>query len=135
MLRQTCHPPRALPLTYMPVADLAGLHVVYYRGWACFAECGDKVRPQVDEGRDGDRLWQEVEYIEEGRNADRFRRNFRDVPWVRTPAVHWSHTSPRVITLDYMPGTKASADLLGLTPCAGPPTCQRPGAGSGCGRK
>ena len=55
-------------------------------------------------------LRQEVEYIEEGKNADRFRRNFRDVLWVQTPAVHWSYTSPRVITLDYMPGTKASAD-------------------------
>ncbi len=75
---------------------------------ACFTERSPiKVRPQ----NDACSYWlrQEVEYIEEGKNADRFRRNFRDVPWVQTPAVHWTYTSPRVITLDYMPGTKASA--------------------------
>lgn len=51
---------------------------------------------------------QEIDYISEGKNADRFRRNFRGVPWVQTPVVHWAFTSPRVITLGYLPGTKVT---------------------------
>lgn len=49
-------------------------------------------------------LYDEIDYINEGRNADRFRRNFRDTPWVRTPVVHWEFSSPRVLTLEYLPG-------------------------------
>ncbi|KAF5837683.1 ABC1 family-domain-containing protein [Dunaliella salina] len=54
-------------------------------------------------------LYDEIDYINEGRNADRFRRNFRNVPWVRVPTVHWENTSPRVITLEYLPGPKISS--------------------------
>lgn len=53
-------------------------------------------------------LYDEIDYINEGRNADRFRRNFRDVPWVRVPTVHWEYCSPRVLTLEYLPGVKIS---------------------------
>ena len=53
-------------------------------------------------------LLQEIDYIAEGRNADRFRRDFASVPWVRVPRVFWQHTSPRVVTLEYMPGSKIS---------------------------
>jgi predicted unusual protein kinase regulating ubiquinone biosynthesis (AarF/ABC1/UbiB family) len=34
-------------------------------------------------------LYDEIDYIKEGRNADRFRRNFKDTPWVRVPVIHW----------------------------------------------
>ena len=30
-------------------------------------------------------LYQEIDYINEGKNADRFRRDFRNVKWVRVP--------------------------------------------------
>lgn len=32
---------------------------------------------------------EEIDYINEGRNADRFRRNFRGESWVRVPRVYW----------------------------------------------
>lgn len=51
-------------------------------------------------------LYQEIDYIGEGRNADRFRRNFRAQPWVRVPRVHWQRTSARVLTMEYLPGVK-----------------------------
>ncbi len=53
-------------------------------------------------------LWQETDYLNEGRNADTFRRNFRGCDWVQVPRVHWRYTSPRVLTLEYMPGIKIS---------------------------
>ncbi|MEC4803333.1 MAG: AarF/ABC1/UbiB kinase family protein [Jaaginema sp. PMC 1079.18] len=53
-------------------------------------------------------LWEETDYLNEGRNADTFRRNFRGYDWVRVPRVFWRYTSPRVLTLEYVPGIKIS---------------------------
>ncbi len=53
-------------------------------------------------------LWEEIDYLNEGRNADTFRRNFRAQDWVKVPRVYWRYTSPRVGTLEYAPGIKIS---------------------------
>ncbi len=53
-------------------------------------------------------LWEEIDYLNEGRNADTFRRNFRACDWARVPRVYWRYTSPRVLTLEYLPGIKIS---------------------------
>jgi predicted unusual protein kinase regulating ubiquinone biosynthesis (AarF/ABC1/UbiB family) len=53
-------------------------------------------------------LYEEIDYLNEGRNADTFRRNFRDADWVRVPRVYWRYASPRVLTLEYLPGIKIS---------------------------
>ncbi|HIK29357.1 MAG TPA: AarF/ABC1/UbiB kinase family protein [Oscillatoriaceae cyanobacterium M7585_C2015_266] len=53
-------------------------------------------------------LYEEIDYLNEGRNADTFRRNFRNINWVRVPRVYWRYTSPRVLTLEYIPGIKIS---------------------------
>lgn len=36
-------------------------------------------------------LYQEIDYINEGKNADRFRRDFRNIKWVRVPVCHSLH--------------------------------------------
>ncbi|GKV18244.1 hypothetical protein SLEP1_g28651 [Rubroshorea leprosula] len=51
-------------------------------------------------------LYQEIDYINEGKNADRFRRDFRNVKWVRVPMVYWDYTATKVLTLEYVPGVK-----------------------------
>ncbi|MEQ8958207.1 MAG: AarF/ABC1/UbiB kinase family protein, partial [Coleofasciculus sp. C2-GNP5-27] len=53
-------------------------------------------------------LWEEIDYLNEGRNADTFRRNFRRYDWVKVPRVYWRYTSNRVLTLEYAPGIKIS---------------------------
>jgi predicted unusual protein kinase regulating ubiquinone biosynthesis (AarF/ABC1/UbiB family) len=53
-------------------------------------------------------LWEEIDYINEGRNADTFRRNFRAYDWVKVPRVYWRYSSPRVLALEYLPGIKIS---------------------------
>ncbi len=53
-------------------------------------------------------LYEEIDYLNEGRNADRFRRNFRHADWVRVPKVFWRYCSPRTIVLEYIPGIKIS---------------------------
>ncbi|HYE16280.1 MAG TPA: AarF/ABC1/UbiB kinase family protein [Pyrinomonadaceae bacterium] len=56
---------------------------------------------------------EEMDYVSEGRNADRFRRNFREWRAVRVPRIHWSHTTARVLTMEFVRGTKVT-DLGGL---------------------
>lgn len=51
-------------------------------------------------------LYEEIDYINEGKNADRFRRDFRNVKWVRVPLVFWDYTASKVLTLEYVPGIK-----------------------------
>ncbi|XP_078439015.1 protein kinase superfamily protein [Wolffia australiana] len=51
-------------------------------------------------------LYEEIDYVNEGKNADRFRRDFRNIKWVRVPFVNWDYTSPKVLTLEYVPGVK-----------------------------
>lgn len=53
-------------------------------------------------------LWEELDYLNEGRNADTFRRNFRDMPLVSVPRVYWRYSTHRVLTLEYLPGIKVS---------------------------
>lgn len=59
-------------------------------------------------------LWEEVDYLNEGRNADTFRRNFRNETRVEVPRVYWRYSSPAMLTLEYMPGIKVS-DVEALT--------------------
>ncbi|XP_042452131.1 protein ACTIVITY OF BC1 COMPLEX KINASE 7, chloroplastic-like isoform X2 [Zingiber officinale] len=51
-------------------------------------------------------LYQEIDYINEGKNADRFRRDFRNIKWVHVPLIYWDYTSTKVLTLEYAPGIK-----------------------------
>ncbi|RCJ20650.1 hypothetical protein A6S26_25755 [Nostoc sp. ATCC 43529] len=53
-------------------------------------------------------LWEEIDYLNEGRNADTFRRNFRGYDWVKVPKIYWRYTTSRVLTLEYVPGIKIS---------------------------
>jgi len=58
-------------------------------------------------------IFEEMDYVKEGRNADRFRYNFRTWRAIRVPKVFWSHTNKRVLTLDFIRGTKV-VDIEGL---------------------
>ncbi|CAL5065340.1 unnamed protein product [Urochloa decumbens] len=51
-------------------------------------------------------LYEEIDYINEGKNADRFRRDFRNIKWVRVPLIMWDYTTEKVLTLEYVPGIK-----------------------------
>jgi len=51
-------------------------------------------------------LYQEIDYIHEGKNADRFRENFQEYPQILVPKIYWRYTTRRVLTMEYMPGIK-----------------------------
>jgi ubiquinone biosynthesis protein len=52
----------------------------------------------------------ELDYHQEGRNADKLRRQFAANPHVRVPHVYWTYTRAHVLTLEFLEGTKL-ADL------------------------
>ncbi len=45
-------------------------------------------------------LHEEIDYLQEGKNAEVFAKNFRDQPDVCVPRVYWSHTTTKVLTLE-----------------------------------
>lgn len=52
--------------------------------------------------------FEEIDYIREGRNADRFRHNFRGNPRVFVPRIIWKFTGRRVLTIEYVPGARVT---------------------------
>jgi ubiquinone biosynthesis protein len=63
-------------------------------------------RDLVDEFARSIRL--ELDYRSEGRNADRFRRDWAGDPHVQIPIVYWSYTRERVLTLEFLDGIKVA---------------------------
>ncbi len=55
----------------------------------------------------------ELDYRNEARNADRFRRNFADWPRVHVPTIFWEQTTSRVVTMEFLRGIRVT-DLDGL---------------------
>ncbi|MBE9044005.1 AarF/ABC1/UbiB kinase family protein [Pleurocapsales cyanobacterium LEGE 10410] len=53
-----------------------------------------------------DLLYQEIDYVHEGKNADRFRENFQSYQRVAVPKVYWQYTTSKILTLEYLPGIK-----------------------------
>lgn len=51
-------------------------------------------------------LYLEIDYIHEGKNADRFRSNFQNYQRVAVPQVYWQYTTDKILTLEYLPGIK-----------------------------
>ncbi|MCX7854417.1 MAG: AarF/ABC1/UbiB kinase family protein [Anaerolineae bacterium] len=48
----------------------------------------------------------ELDFYREGHNADRFRANFADEPYLYIPKVYWDYTTRRVLVLERIRGIK-----------------------------
>ena len=81
----------------------------------------NRVFPKANENADWEGMlrefyttvFEEMDYVKEGRNADRFRYNFRTWRAIRVPKIFWSHTATGVLTLEFIRGTKV-VDIDGL---------------------
>jgi predicted unusual protein kinase regulating ubiquinone biosynthesis (AarF/ABC1/UbiB family) len=51
-------------------------------------------------------LFQEIDYIKEGQNSERFRDNFKGSKIVTSPVIYWQYTSSKILTMSYLPGIK-----------------------------
>jgi predicted unusual protein kinase regulating ubiquinone biosynthesis (AarF/ABC1/UbiB family) len=59
-------------------------------------------------------IFEEMDYVQEGHNAETFRSHFTNWREVYVPTIYWSHVSPRVLTMEFIEGTKV-LDLQSLT--------------------
>ncbi len=58
-------------------------------------------------------IHEEMDYASEGRNAERFKESFKDWSNVHVPTIYWDATTSKIITMDFIHGTKV-VDLEGL---------------------
>jgi len=61
----------------------------------------------------GIKLFEEIDYINEGRNAEKFATNFLGDKEVKVPCIYWHYTSHHVLTLEWINGYKLN-DLDGI---------------------
>jgi len=54
----------------------------------------------------GEKLFEEIDYLNEACNAEKFADNFRDDPTVKVPKIYWAWSSHRVLTLEWIHGYK-----------------------------
>jgi ABC1 atypical kinase-like domain len=79
------------------------------------AELLDKFDPKTD-GADRDwvtiyeeserLLYQEIDYLNEANNAERFANDFKAIDWVRVPKVYREVSTPRVLTMEFVESFK-----------------------------
>ncbi|MEM6835741.1 MAG: AarF/ABC1/UbiB kinase family protein [Cyanobacteria bacterium P01_C01_bin.120] len=54
----------------------------------------------------GTKLFEEIDYLNEGRNAELFAANFQNDPKVNAPAIYWRYSSDKVLTMEWIEGFK-----------------------------
>ncbi|XP_031487662.1 protein ACTIVITY OF BC1 COMPLEX KINASE 3, chloroplastic [Nymphaea colorata] len=52
------------------------------------------------------RVYQELNYVQEGQNARRFKKLYADKEDILVPDVFWDYTSAKVLTMDWVDGVK-----------------------------
>ena len=58
-------------------------------------------------------IHEEMDYVKEGHHAERFRENFKTWRVIHVPKIHWSHSTRRVLTMEFIRGTKV-VDITAL---------------------
>jgi len=72
--------------------------------------------PQLNENADwsgmlrefSDTITEEMDYIAEGQNAERFRENFKNWDNIHVPKIHWEASTNKVLTMEFINGTKVT---------------------------
>jgi predicted unusual protein kinase regulating ubiquinone biosynthesis (AarF/ABC1/UbiB family) len=84
--------------------------------------------PQLNENADwsgmlrefNQTIHEEMDYAAEGHNAERFRENFKNWSNIHVPKIHWNATTRKVLTMEFIYGTKVTdleeQERLGISP-------------------
>jgi predicted unusual protein kinase regulating ubiquinone biosynthesis (AarF/ABC1/UbiB family) len=53
-------------------------------------------------------IHEEMDYVAEGKNAERFRENFKNWTNIHVPKIYWNATTSKVMTMEFIHGTKVT---------------------------
>ncbi|WP_144875568.1 ABC1 kinase family protein, partial [Hyella patelloides] len=53
-----------------------------------------------------ERIFEEINYRQEGRNADKFKKLYGYIEEIYVPKIYWEYTARRVLTMEWVTGTK-----------------------------
>jgi predicted unusual protein kinase regulating ubiquinone biosynthesis (AarF/ABC1/UbiB family) len=53
-----------------------------------------------------ERIFEEMNYLQEGKNADKFNELYGHLPEIYVPKIYWEYTGRRVLTMEWINGTK-----------------------------
>lgn len=81
------------------IRDLAGLMESRIK-WARTYQVADRFEEFATS------LKEELDYENEGRNAERIRKQFVDQPEIYIPKIYWTHTTEKVLTMEAIHGIK-----------------------------
>jgi predicted unusual protein kinase regulating ubiquinone biosynthesis (AarF/ABC1/UbiB family) len=56
-----------------------------------------------------ERIFEEMDYENEGRNAEKFAELYGSMPDIYVPSIHWQYTGRRVLTMEWITGTKLTS--------------------------
>jgi predicted unusual protein kinase regulating ubiquinone biosynthesis (AarF/ABC1/UbiB family) len=91
------------------LADKITLDIYLIRGLAAWAQRTFKnIRTDLVGILDefAGRLFEEMDYTQEGKNAERFIALYGYLPDIYVPKIYWEHTNTRVLTMEWITGTK-----------------------------
>ncbi|NEO27099.1 MAG: AarF/ABC1/UbiB kinase family protein, partial [Kamptonema sp. SIO4C4] len=52
------------------------------------------------------RIFEEMDYVQEGQNAEEFAQLYNYLPEIYVPCIYWEYTQRRVLTMEWVQGTK-----------------------------
>lgn len=92
--------------------DLAPLDMYILRTLAAALKKGKNLRSDMVAIADefGYQLYNELNYNQEARNCEKFKLYYGAIPGIKVPAVYVDYTSRRVLTMEFIEGTKGPWD-------------------------
>ncbi|HVN66217.1 MAG TPA: AarF/ABC1/UbiB kinase family protein [Methanomicrobiales archaeon] len=55
----------------------------------------------------------ELDFVRDGKNADRLAQNLKGIPGVRCPKIYWRYSGPRLLVMEYIEGVRVD-DVEGI---------------------
>ncbi len=51
-------------------------------------------------------ILKEIDFANEGRNYEKFQKNFKDTHYIKIPKIHWDLTTSKILTMEFVKGIK-----------------------------
>ncbi|NJN90558.1 MAG: AarF/ABC1/UbiB kinase family protein [Leptolyngbyaceae cyanobacterium SL_5_14] len=90
------------------LAQRITLDIYILRQLAIWASKSEQVRSDLVGIMDefGARIFEEMDYTQEGKNAEKFAQLYGHLPDIYVPRIYWQYTQRRVLTMEWITGTK-----------------------------